>query len=308
MSLYKYLKKGGPALPTPRTCGDSSPSKKDIEQANKEVKRTLGDWNQSGKKAVTPRGKYNSYTPEERAKIGKYAAENGATRAARYFSELLDRKITESTARRLKSEYLQAIARDRDAVVKRLPTKEQGRPLLLGPELDKAVQEYVEATRAVGVVNTAIVMAAAVGIVSARDLTKLSSHGGHIQITKPWAKSLLTRMGYVKRKCSNAGKISVTRFAELQEVFFADIKAQVLMNDIPDELVINWDQTALPLVPTGEWTMHRAGEKMIPIAKSDDKRQITAVFAASMTARGVPCITVDLQREDRTLPSTSVVS
>lgn len=105
----------------------------------------------------------------------------------------------------------------------------------------------------------------------------------HIQITKPWAKSLLTRMGYVKRKCSNAGKISVTRFAELQEVFLADIKAQVLMNDIPDELVINWDQTALPLVPTGEWTMHRAGEKMIPIAKSDDKRQITAVFAASMT-------------------------
>ena len=90
MSLYKYLKKGGPALPTPRTCGDSCLSRKDIEQANKEVKRTLGDLNQSGKKAVTPRGKYNSYTPEERAKIGKYAAENGSTRAARYFSELLE--------------------------------------------------------------------------------------------------------------------------------------------------------------------------------------------------------------------------
>ena len=28
---------------------------------------------------------------------------------------------------------------------------------------------------------------------------------------------------------------------------------------------------------------HRAGEKMIPIAKSDNKRQITAVFAASTT-------------------------
>ena len=283
MSLYKYLKKGGPALPTPRTCGDSCLSKKDIEQANREVKHTL-DLNQSGKKAVTPRGKYNCYTPEERAKIGKYAAENGATRAARYFSELLDRKITESTARRFKSEYLQAIAQDRDAVVKRLPTKEQGRTLLLGPELDKVVQEYVEATRAVGgVVNTAIVMAAAVGIVSSRDITKLSLYGGHIHITKPWAKSLLKRMGYVKRKCSNAGKISVRRFTELQEAFLADIKAEVLMNDIPDELVINWDQTALPLVPTGEWTMHRAGEKMIPIAKSDDKRQITAVLAASMT-------------------------
>ena len=50
MSLYKYLKKGGPALPTPRTCGDSCLSKKDIEQANREVKRTL-DLNQSGKKS-----------------------------------------------------------------------------------------------------------------------------------------------------------------------------------------------------------------------------------------------------------------
>ena len=76
--------------------------------------------------------------------------------------------------------YLQAIARDGDTVVKRLPTKEHERPLLLGPELDKAVQEYVEPTKAVGgVVNTAIVMAAAVGIVLARDLTKLSSHTHH---------------------------------------------------------------------------------------------------------------------------------
>ena len=106
MSFYKYLKKRGPALPTPRTCGDSCLRTKAIEQANKEVKRTFGDLNQSGKKTVTPQGKYNSYTREERAKIGKYAAENCATRAARYFSELLDQKITESTVRRLKSAFL----------------------------------------------------------------------------------------------------------------------------------------------------------------------------------------------------------
>ena len=34
-----------------------------------------------------------------------------------------------------------------------------------------------------GVVNTAIVMATAVGIVTARDLTKLSSYGGHMHNT-----------------------------------------------------------------------------------------------------------------------------
>ena len=96
-------------------------------------------------------------------------------------------------------------------VVKLLPLKPQGRPVLLVVELDMAVQCYVQALRtAGGVVNTTIVMAAAMGIVSARDPTMLTLHGGHINITKTWAKSLLGRMRYVKRKCSNAGKVSVT--------------------------------------------------------------------------------------------------
>ena len=79
------------------------------------------------------------------------------------------------------------------------------------------------------------------------------------------------RMGYVKRKCSNAGKISVSHFEEVKEEFLADIKAEVVMNERPHELIFNWDQTAIQLVPTGRWTMHRAKEKVIPIANSDDK-------------------------------------
>ena len=39
-----------------------------------------------------------------------------------------------------------------------------------------------------GVINTAIVMAAAAGIVSSH-VTKLSPHGGYVNITKTWAKS-----------------------------------------------------------------------------------------------------------------------
>ena len=71
----------------------SSLSGKDIELANKAVKRPLsGDL-----KPVTrsPRGKYNAYT-QERAQIGKYAADNGATKAATHFTKLLDSKIGES--------------------------------------------------------------------------------------------------------------------------------------------------------------------------------------------------------------------
>ena len=65
-------------------------------------------------------------------------------------------------------------------------------------------------------------------------------------------------------------------------MFLADIAAETLMNDIPDELIFNWDQTGLHMVPTGEWTMHKNGDKVVPIAHSDDKRQITAVLAATL--------------------------
>ena len=90
------------------------------------------------------------------------------------------------------------------------------------------MQEYIKATRvAGGVVNTAIVMAAAVGIVSSSDVTKLKSHGGHIDITKSWAKSLLSRMGYTKRKCSNAGKTKpVQTLLKSNEIFLQTYKCR----------------------------------------------------------------------------------
>ena len=142
--------------------------------------------------------------------------------------------INESTARRLKSEYLQKLNQEiaatraqnsegtsQSITIKALETKERGRPLLLGVELDAAVQEYVRSLReANGVVNTIVVMAVAEGIISARNVSKLSSHGGHIVITKSWARSLLNRMGYVKRKCSTSGKIPPARFEELREIFW----------------------------------------------------------------------------------------
>lgn len=48
-----------------------------------------------------------------------------------------------------------------------LPKMPPGRPLLLGSELDKTIQDYLKALRAAGgVINTAIVMAAAEGILN----------------------------------------------------------------------------------------------------------------------------------------------
>ena len=277
-------------MPTSPPCG-SSLKQKEIDKANHLVKKAIE------KDLFTKRGKYATYTATERAKIGKYAAENGNTKACGYFFKAWKREIPESTVRRLKNEYLKELNEKRmagydekECTVTCLPTQSRGRPLLVGVELDVAIQDYIRTLRqAGGVVNTAIVMAAAEGIISSRCPGKLQKQGGDIQIGKDWAKSLMSRMGFVKRKVSNAGKIlSSAIFLELREQFLADIAAEVIMNDIHPDLIINWDQTGLKFVPTGDWTMNLSGDKVVSIVGSDDKREITAVLAVTITGRCLP--------------------
>ena len=59
------------------------------------------------------------------------------------------------------------------------------------------------------------------------------------------------------------------------------------MEDIPFDLVINWDQPGIHYVPVGSWTMEE-GSKPVEIVGVDDKRQITAVFAGSLTGDFLP--------------------
>ena len=53
-------------------------------------------------------GEYNSYATEEWALIRKYAAENGLTKAAKHYSEVLKGKYQNQLCR-LKSEYLRKL-------------------------------------------------------------------------------------------------------------------------------------------------------------------------------------------------------
>jgi len=42
----------------------------------------------------TKQSTYNEYTPEERAKMGRYGAENSPSKVTKHFSLLLDGKLT----------------------------------------------------------------------------------------------------------------------------------------------------------------------------------------------------------------------
>ena len=83
-------------------------------------------------------------------------------------------------------------------------------------------------------------------------------------------------------------KVAVEQFEELKSQFLFDIQVIVEMQNIPRDLVINWDQTGIKVVPVSSWTMEQKGARRVEIAGKDDKHQITAVFAATATGEFLP--------------------
>ena len=164
---------------------------------------------------------------------------------------------------------------EEDGAVERLSARPKGRPLLLGQELDRQVQAYLISLReAGGVVNTFIAIAAAMGIIRWHDSNLLAVNGGHIVLTKHWAQYLLQRMGYVKRKDSSKAKITVENLASLKEQYLLDIRGVVDMEEIAQDLILNWDQTAVHYVPVSNWTMAMEGSKKVSVADIDDSGKL----------------------------------
>ena len=98
------------------------------------------------------------------------------------------------------------------------------------------------------VVNTSIAIATGTGVVRKPDRSLLKEEGGPLELTKNWAKSILYRMGFVKRRGNRKSKVGVEQFEALKTQYLFDIKATVEMMEIPPELVINWDQTSIKSV------------------------------------------------------------
>ena len=103
-------------------------------------------------------------------------------------------------------------------------------------------------------------------------------------------------------KAEGNNKVQVD-FEEIRYQFLLDIKAVVEMAEIPYELVINWDRIGIKYIPVSEWTMEKEGSKGVEIAGINDKRQITAVFAARLTGDFLPVQLVYKGTTTKCLPS-----
>ena len=115
-------------------------------------------------------------------------------------------------------------------------------------------------------------------------------------------------MEFVKRKGSTSAKPPVAEFEKQEEQYLSDIHAEVIMNDIPSSLIINWDHTAIHLVPVSGWTMNMQGEKSILIAGLDDKREVMVVLAVTLAAEYISPSPDSLARENREVPPNNQAS
>ena len=150
-----------------------------------------------------------------------------------------------------------------------LPQCKRGCPLLLGKKLDCKVKAYVRSVReAGGPVTTTIVLSAGRAVVNHYDPQLLAINGGALVLTATWAKLLLYRMCYVKRKGCSEKKIQVQDFEGIKAQFLTDIKAVVTLEDISDQLILNWDHTGVKILPTSSWMMEEKGKKKVGL---DDK-------------------------------------
>ena len=83
-----------------------------------------------------------------------------------------------------------------------------------------------------------------------------------------------------------------------------DIRNLIVMEDIPKDLLINWDQTAVKIVPS---SLEKHNTKHVEIAVNDDKCQITALFNCTAADSFLPIQLVYKGITKRSFPNNVVL-
>ena len=122
-----------------------------------------------------------------------------------------------------------------------LSTEKQGHPLLLETKIDTLVQSYIRAASNRGVIVTrSIVKSAAKAL-----LIRYPNEIGKINLDdSEYGKSLLQRMNYTRQKATTSKvKLPDGIRKESELLFHHQIVEKVEKCDIPDSLIVNFDQT-----------------------------------------------------------------
>ena len=155
--------------------------------------------------------------------------------------------------------------------------------------LKKVKDIALGARMAGGVINRRQLISIATGVVRANNSNLLKEYGGDLVLTDKWARGVLEKLTWNKRKGTTGKEDPSSQFlAEEKFNFQRNKSALVSERDIPPSLIINIDQTSLSYVNTGKYMFSFKGANDITLKGVDGKRQITATFAASCTGEFLP--------------------
>ena len=227
----------------------------------------------------------SKFTENERYLIGKYTAINGPSAAVKKFKKSHSHlKFGESTARNLREKYCKVIKNN--ANITKIPKAKLGRPLMLG-NLDEQVKNFLLILRRKGgVVNRVVAKATANALISRSNDEYLKS----IDLeNSSWARSLFTRMGFVKRAVTtNKPELPERALNEAKIIFQHQIATVIEDHSIPASLVMNFDQTPMKFAPVSSRTLSKKGSKHVAICGITYRKAITATFGITYTNKFLP--------------------
>ena len=123
------------------------------------------------------------------------------------------------------------------------------------------------------------------------------------EVTRSLVQSLYQRIKFSPDAATTLRPV-ITRplWAEVRSQFLHEITDKFLQHNIPDEIIINVDQTASKFVTTNNFTTAAKGEKHISRAGATEKRAITVTLCESLDGCMLPFQLIYAGKTERSLP------
>ena len=108
----------------------------------------------------------------------------------------------------------------------------------------------------------------------------------------------------MSRRTTTTSRPVITRslWEEIRTQFLHNIATIVVAENIPDELILNLDQTPSKYVAASKITMHEKGAKHVTTAGGNDKRTVTLTVVATLSGCLLPFQIIYAGKTDRCLP------
>ena len=174
---------------------------------------------------------------------------------------------------------------------------------------DGVIKNTIDGLRDGGTaINKATFIGVVQGTLTASAPHTLITNGGHIDpASRGLRQSFYKRHNMVRRrKTSSRKSITDHERALLHEEFVETVNNDIEQFEIEDELVINFDETALPILPAESYTMNVRGGTNVRIVGAGDKRNITGVVGGSRAGDRIPWQLIYKGTTDRCHPDRNL--